>query len=120
MKLSRETELGKLVEEGRLRIRKDGTAYSSTGNDKEAEELNVKLDDVRRGIDTIKNVHISAAFMKNYEHNVKMLKEAGSKSILDYDNRNVIKPAELITEVDALVREAELTHTPITVATLCH
>lgn len=63
---------------------------------------------------------ISKQFMKNFEHNAKLAEEGKMVGILSYNNRNVIKPLEVVNETLVYEEECKATGQPVTIAGLCH
>lgn len=105
-----------MLESGKLRIRKDGVAYSASGYDNDAAELNEKIQAVREGKDEIKNVKISKYFLKNFDHNVKLLAEAKVVGMVSYNNRNAIKPVDVVKETMEYEEECRSKREPVTMA----
>jgi hypothetical protein len=95
-------------------------AYSASGYDNDAEELNAKIEMAREGKDEIRNPKITKHFMKNFDHNAKLLAESRVVGILSYNNRNSIKPADIVEETLGYEMECNEKESPVTLAGLCH
>ena len=118
--ISRWKELDKLVASWEIRIKPDWTAYSTSwSHRKDAVVLNDRIRNLAWG-EMIRSPAISRAFMNNFNHNLKLL-EGKTSSMIDYDCRNVIKPLEIIKDVQEWWAEIdEWRKEPATLAGICH
>ena len=109
-----------LLASGKLKISKTWKAYTTTGQDVAARELNEKIENVRNGIDEITNPKITKRFMEMFDYNRNLMEHNQVTGIVDYNSRMAIKPKELIDECLAFVEKQKKEDKPITMAGLCH
>lgn len=116
-------ELDGLVGEWKIMISGKWVAYATSGaHRKDAKILNDRIEDVKHTpLDNAAYPSITKAFMENFQHNVRLLADKWSNSMVDYDCRYSIKPAEIINDVQDWYKKIdEWRKEPATLAGICH